>query len=117
MNQVVAKLKSIVTKTNNIKNDQIIQNFDQLNIKETESETLSNNETILFEKNLNVIIDEMVDHIFKEENVGICSKVINQHIFDCFNKQSITLQEIFNWLLNNQNNSNFIFLLGYLNYF
>ncbi len=36
---------------------------------------------------------------------------------DYFNKQSIILNEVVNWLLNNQNNSNSILLLGYFNYY
>jgi len=143
MNQVVAKLKSMITKIKNdynfnpelsneqtsklndyntfVINDlihggssQVIQNFDQMNI---ESKTLSDEESILFEKNLSMVIDEIVELIFKEENNGIGSKIRHRHVFDYFNSQNVTSQEIFNWLLNNQNDSNSIFLLGYFNYY
>ena len=39
-----------------------------------------------------------------------------QGVLDYFNDHSIDLQEIYNCILNNQNNSNSIFLLGYFNY-
>src|SRR5262249_9090435 len=42
--------------------------------------------------------------------------VIKQHVFNYINNYKIILQEIYNWLLNNQNNSNSIYLLGYFNY-
>src|SRR5205823_4604863 len=44
-------------------------------------------------------------------------KLRKQHIIDYINNQEIVLQEIYNWLLNNQNNSNAIYLLGYFNYY
>ncbi len=40
--------------------------------------------------------------------------LINQLISNYLNNQIITSQVVVNWLLNNQNNSNSIFLLGYL---
>src|SRR5687768_368007 len=123
MNKVVAILKSIIAKTNKIKNDQI-------NLKLSNEQThlndydisamndLTNGESSQV-KDLNMIIDEMVDFIFKEENNGIGSETISrhQHVFDYFNGQNIALQEIFNWLSSNQNDSNSIFLLGYFNYY
>ena len=129
MNQVVDKLKSIIAKTNltdndqnnntsnipNEKSSQAIQNSDQMNTKEIESKPSSNDEPILSEKNLNMIIDEIVDLIFKEKNKGIDLDMINQQINNYVNSQSIALQEIVNWLSNNQKNSNAIFLLGYFN--
>ncbi len=70
---------------------------------------------------LSIIINEIVELIFKERNAGIENKIVNQHILDYFNNQDINSQEFFNWLLNNQkhhkNSSNSIFLFGYFNYF
>ncbi len=64
-----------------------------------------------------IIINEIIDLIHKELNRGIESKISNQHILNYLNNQNIALQEIVNWLLDNQNDLNSIFLLGYLNYF
>ncbi len=97
---------------------QVIQNFDQMNSKEI-IESLMTTERRMDKsaKNFSIIIDEIVELIFKERNKGINIKVINRHIFDYLNNQSINLQEIINWLLNNRNNSNSFFLLGYFNYY
>src|SRR2546423_11610110 len=61
------------------------------------------------------MVNEIVDIIFKEYNKGIEWKVIKQHVLDYINNHNVNLQ-IFNWLLENQNNSDSIFLLGYFNY-
>ena len=37
-------------------------------------------------------------------------------VFNYINNHKILSQEIYHWLLNNQNNSNSIYLLGYFNY-
>ncbi len=96
---------------------QVIQNFDQLNSKElVESFTMSKRQDFSA-KNLSEIVDKIVDHIFDKLNKGIKPTKRNRHIFDYLNNQNITLQEIINWLLNNQNNSNAIFLFGYFNFF
>ncbi|EXX58133.1 uncharacterized protein OCT59_019287 [Rhizophagus irregularis] len=59
---------------------------------------------------LSIVIDELVDSIFKKPNKGKEESAIKQHILDFTNKNKI--QEIYNWLLNNQDRSNYIFLLG-----
>ncbi|CAI2187276.1 15493_t:CDS:2 [Funneliformis geosporum] len=124
MKKVVDKLNAIIKKTNITKNgqnnnhessvdnnnssheelSQIIQNFDQMNIIKVESSSE------LSEKNLIIATDEIINIIFKMVNKGIKFK---QHIFEYLSNQNIDLQEIFNWLSENQNNSNNIFLLGY----
>ncbi|CAI2182964.1 17091_t:CDS:2 [Funneliformis geosporum] len=92
INEVFTKLKAIISK-----------NF----------------QIILSENNLSIIIiGEIVDLIYKEVNNGTKFKVINQHIVDHINNfnKKINLQKIFNWLICNQNSSNYIFLLGYFNF-
>src|SRR5204863_117667 len=54
--------------------------------------------------NLNVIIDEII-------NIYEKKKILNY-----FNNHNVTLDEIYNWLLNNQDNSNFIVVLGRFNF-
>ncbi|RGB40299.1 kinase-like domain-containing protein [Rhizophagus diaphanus] len=61
-------------------------------------------------------VDELVNLICKEINEGKELGVTKEHIFDYFKNHNINLQEIYDWLLHNQNNTNSIFLLGYLYY-
>src|SRR5436309_1232088 len=48
---------------------------------------------------------------------GISKGSLNFEISNYFNNYNITTQQIYNWLLNNQNNSFSIFLLGIFNHF
>ncbi|GES98810.1 kinase-like domain-containing protein [Rhizophagus clarus] len=68
--------------------------------------------SIFFEK----VIDELMNLILKETNKGIEEYIKKQHIIDYISSQKIGLQEIYNWLLNNQNKPNSICLFGYFNY-
>ncbi|PKK62195.1 kinase-like protein [Rhizophagus irregularis] len=69
---------------------QVIHNFDMMNTKDIESSISSTNN---FEDNFNII----------------------QKVLSYLNEQNITLREINNLLLNNQNNSNSIYLIGKFN--
>ena len=65
--------------------------------------------------------DHYTDHELKlisdRLNKGMEWKKVTQIIFDYLNNYNITLQEIYNWLiLNYQESLNFMFLLGYFNY-
>ncbi|GBC08699.1 hypothetical protein RclHR1_08310007 [Rhizophagus clarus] len=149
MNQVVIKLKEIITKSNivmdyyqedinysqlsnkyqinnleeiNITNTdnnlfhekQIIKNFNKINIKEIEPITYIIIRNI-FKEDLSIIIDELVDIYFKEVNEGKEEKVRKQVVLNYINNHELNLQEFYFFLLNNQNDSNFIYLLGYFN--
>ncbi|POG66384.1 kinase-like domain-containing protein [Rhizophagus irregularis DAOM 181602=DAOM 197198] len=61
-----------------------------------------------------IIVDEIVDLIFREVNRKDESK---QHVLDYLNNHNINSKEIYNRLSFNQTNSNSIFLLGYFNYY
>jgi TPR repeat protein len=87
---------------------QVIQNFDKMNTKEI---IFTMNKDISTEKNLNIIVNDIIKYIFKITNEG---KDLNIH--DYFNNNDINSLEIYDWLLINQNNSDYIFLLGYFNY-
>jgi TPR repeat protein len=89
---------------------QIIQNFNNTYIMSA-SEI---NKNIFPEKNYIIIINEIIDFVFKGVNIGNRTK---QYFLDYLNNYNINSNEIYNWLLYNQNNPNFIFLLGYYNYF
>ncbi|RIA89584.1 hypothetical protein C1645_824640 [Glomus cerebriforme] len=95
---------------------QIIQHFDILNLKEMEPTTKNINKNV-FEEDLSIVIDELVNLYFKELNEGKLEKVRKQHVLDYFNNHMINLQEIYLWLLNNQNDPNSIYLFGYFNYY
>ncbi|RGB36180.1 hypothetical protein C1646_814177 [Rhizophagus diaphanus] len=91
-----------------------IQNFDKINKREI-GPTIQNIHENIFEEDLSIVVDDLVNFYFKEVNEGKDKNERKQHILDCINNLNINLQEICNWLLNNQNNSNSIYLLGYLN--
>ncbi|GBB84168.1 hypothetical protein RclHR1_01080024 [Rhizophagus clarus] len=90
---------------------QLIQNFDKINIKEIEPTTKNINKNI-FEGDLIMVVDELVDFIFKELNEGKNGEPLKQKFLNYINNRMIISQEIYNWLLNNQCNSNSIYLLG-----
>ncbi|GBC07851.1 hypothetical protein RclHR1_07730004 [Rhizophagus clarus] len=95
---------------------QLIQNFNKVNIKEVEP-TVENINGYIFEGSLNIVVDQLVNLIFSGLNKGEIEVIIKKYILDYINNQMITLQQIYIWLLNNQNNSNSIYLLGYFNYY
>ncbi|GBC20659.2 kinase-like domain-containing protein [Rhizophagus irregularis DAOM 181602=DAOM 197198] len=59
----------------------------------------------------NIVVDELVDFC---EKLG--DEILEQNILNYLNNHNINLQEIYNWLLSDQNNSNSIFLLGAFNH-
>ncbi|CAB4415523.1 unnamed protein product [Rhizophagus irregularis] len=94
---------------------QIIENFVKINTKEIVVYTTLTNENISSEKNLSKIVSDIVNYIFKLNNEGKNS-IVGEFILDYFNNNNINSQEIHDWLLINQKNSDSIFLLGCFNY-
>ncbi|GBC22190.2 kinase-like domain-containing protein [Rhizophagus irregularis DAOM 181602=DAOM 197198] len=93
----------------------VIQNFTNLNTSEIEMSTNEQiNENISSENHFSIMINEIVDLIFKGVNKNEIDKV-KQHVLDYFNSHNVNSKVIYNWLLNNQNTSDSIFLLGYFN--
>ncbi|GES93581.1 kinase-like domain-containing protein [Rhizophagus clarus] len=82
---------------------QVIQNFYKMNTKEIESLISSNNQ---IENSFNIIVNDIINILENNSN-----KIGKQKVLNYLNNQNITLQEINNLLLNNQNNSNYIFCL------
>ncbi|RGB27427.1 hypothetical protein C1646_658087 [Rhizophagus diaphanus] len=97
---------------------QMIQNFSDINTNEIDGMFTNDQikKNLSSEKNLSIITNEIVDLIFKEVNKGI--EKVEQHVLDYLNNYKIKSEEIYNWLLlNNQNNTESIFLFGYFNYY
>ncbi|CAB4474109.1 unnamed protein product [Rhizophagus irregularis] len=86
---------------------QLIQNFYMMNTKELESSMSSSNQ---FGDNFDIIINNLLKFFNNNDD-----NVVKQKTLSYLNEQNITLQEINNLLLNNQNNSNSIYLLGGFN--
>ncbi|GET04602.1 kinase-like domain-containing protein [Rhizophagus clarus] len=113
-------LNSNPLSTNNLETrgelSQLIQNFDKMNTQEIDAIAgLSAEETSSTEKNFSIIVDEINELIFKSLNKGIEKRLLEDQVKYYFNSHNIKLQEIHNWLLINQNTSNSMFLLGYIN--
>ncbi|GES91122.1 kinase-like domain-containing protein [Rhizophagus clarus] len=116
MSQVIVKLNNFISNPLlHKKLSQTIQNFDKINIIGIEPSIQNINKNI-FEEDLSILVDELVDLIFKAVNEGKELIVRKQQFFDYIDDYMVNSQEIYNWLLNNQNNSNSIYLLGYFNY-
>ncbi|GBB96650.1 hypothetical protein RclHR1_00280042 [Rhizophagus clarus] len=84
--------------------DNSSQVIDFTKIKEIKSSMPPNKQT---ENSFNIIVNDIINFF---ENSS--SKIGKQEVLNYFNNQNITLQEINNLLLNNQNISNYIFMLG-----
>ncbi|GES93139.1 kinase-like domain-containing protein [Rhizophagus clarus] len=82
---------------------QFIRNFDKINIKEIEPLT-----SII---PINIIVDEILYILNKLEKVDERREILNY-----LNNYNMTPQEIYYWLLNNQDNSNSVLLLGVFYY-
>src|ERR1044072_6084763 len=90
--------------------------FDNSNIQASENPNETDqviNENVL---DLNIVIDELFNLVSKETNEGKEERVIKKHVLNYIHNHKIIPQVIYNWLLNNQNNLNSIYLLGYFNY-
>ncbi|CAB4438280.1 unnamed protein product [Rhizophagus irregularis] len=123
-NQVVEKLNEIILKENikvsseqqniaeiseNIIDNslhgemsQVIKNFYKMNTEEIEISISSDN--------FDIMVSEIILFLENIEIEGRKNEIINY-----LNNHNITLQKIYNMLLNNQNNSNSVFLLGIFN--
>jgi hypothetical protein len=127
IDQVVAKLNAIISKEKiqlsseqqniveiprNIINNslhgemsQLIQNFTNMNTGVVET-------SISSEYNFDMVVNEI---ILLLENIGMGLRKYG--IVNYLHNHNTTLQGIYNWLLNNQNNSNSVFLLGVFYHF
>src|SRR5207247_8627667 len=72
---------------------------------------------ILLGRKFGIIINEIVDLILKELNEGKKADIVKQLVTDYLDNHNINSQVTYDLLLDNQNDSNSIFLLGYFNYY
>ncbi|EXX54370.1 hypothetical protein RirG_234950 [Rhizophagus irregularis DAOM 197198w] len=86
-----------------------------MDIKEVEPTTQNINKNIC-EEDLSIVIDELVNFYFKMVNEGKEDSISKQYVLDYINNHKLNLREIHHWLLNNPNDSNSIYLLGYFSY-
>ncbi|UZO03641.1 uncharacterized protein OCT59_024045 [Rhizophagus irregularis] len=129
MFEVVKRLKAFISPSNiEVDNLKVIEDMDIRNSSHKKSKIIqaiqnfenTNESTLNSIDDINevkkTLINVIVEIIFKELNEEKDQDIRNQLILDNLNSNKITLLEIYNWLLNNQNESNYIFLLGYFNY-
>ncbi|GET03241.1 kinase-like domain-containing protein [Rhizophagus clarus] len=97
--------------------DQPNNNSEPKTTKEIDS-IATKQENLSAEKDFSKIIDKINDFIYKLLNKGIDRKFEKQKVIEYFNDHNINPQEIYNWLLinNNRIGANSIFLFGYFNY-
>ncbi|PKK65907.1 kinase-like protein [Rhizophagus irregularis] len=87
---------------------QMLQNLDSIDIY--------NANEVEPKKDFNMIVNEIIDLISNELNENKEGKVIRQNILNYLKNLNVYSKDVYNWLLNNQNDSDFIFLLGYFYY-
>ncbi|GBC20338.2 kinase-like domain-containing protein [Rhizophagus irregularis DAOM 181602=DAOM 197198] len=92
------------------------QNFYKVNALEMEP-TTQNIEDNIFDEDLIMVIDNLVNLYLQEINKGKEENVRKKFVLDYFNYYKINLQKMYHWLVNNQTCSNSIYLLGYFNYY
>ncbi|GES93439.1 kinase-like domain-containing protein [Rhizophagus clarus] len=102
------EIKSSMLSNNKTKDENSSQVIDFTRTREIKSSMLSNNKT---KDDFNIIVNNIINFF---ENSSI--EIEKQQVLNYFNNQNIILQEINNLLLNNQNNPNYIFLLGKFNH-
>ncbi|GBC10027.1 hypothetical protein RclHR1_00930005 [Rhizophagus clarus] len=100
---------------NNNNSDNVIHNFNKLDIMEIGPTTQNINQNI-FEEDLSSVINNLVDLYFNEVNKGKEEKMRIKFVLDYINDYNIKSKEMYNWLLNNLTNSNYVYLLGYFTY-
>src|ERR1043165_7228450 len=116
MNQVVDRLKAIIAKTTTIATEcyptdeqrqglgsdninvssnfsnSLLHNFNEIKSMTTSIKQDANENTL----DLSIIVDELVNLIFKETSKGNDEKVRKQHILDHIDNHRIILQEFYN---------------------
>ncbi|GBB88060.1 hypothetical protein RclHR1_01460010 [Rhizophagus clarus] len=95
--------------------NRFIRDFSEMNIEELNQLTIERD--FIFERDhINVIFDRIVNFILKLANKGIEPFFRSKNIIEYFDVNNAKPREIYNLLLNNNDNLDSIFLLGYFYY-
>ncbi|EXX55532.1 uncharacterized protein OCT59_024208 [Rhizophagus irregularis] len=107
---------SLSTNNSELQGDlfQLIHYFDKINIKEIDPMVIFSKQENFTIEDFNIIVDKINDFI-TELNIKGIERESEKQIIEYFSNHNINSQEFYNWLLNNQNSSNSIFILGYFN--
>ncbi|GBC22521.2 kinase-like domain-containing protein [Rhizophagus irregularis DAOM 181602=DAOM 197198] len=105
INEVITKLNIIIS-NQLLSEHQVIQNFDKINLNEIEPSMSFD------ENNFNLMIHEIFTLLTNIEKDKVKEAILN-----CFNDHNVNSQDIYDWLINHQDNSDSIVLLGEFNYF
>jgi hypothetical protein len=97
--------EDIINNSLSDKMSQVIQNFSKINIKEVEP-------LMSLENYFGTMVDEIIHFLEDTETKMVKHKVV-KYLYN----HNVALQEIYYWLLSNQDIPNFIFLLGVFNHF
>ncbi|GET58631.1 kinase-like domain-containing protein [Rhizophagus irregularis DAOM 181602=DAOM 197198] len=110
---------SLSTNNSELQGDlsQLIHYFDKMNIKEIDPIARLNKQENFAIEDFNIIVDEIHDFIFKLINKGLEINSVKQQVIEYFNNYDLNSHEVYNWLLDNKNSSNSIFILGYFDYY
>ncbi|GBC22041.2 kinase-like domain-containing protein [Rhizophagus irregularis DAOM 181602=DAOM 197198] len=119
-NQTNSRLREILTPSSTKISlhgelSQMIENFNNMNTNDIDRMTTNRQINVnILSVQLSIVAKEIADLIFREINVR--NMVNEKHVFDCLRNHNVNSREIFDWILNDQNNLNSIFLLGYFFY-
>ncbi|PKK76715.1 kinase-like protein [Rhizophagus irregularis] len=120
MKKVVERLKLMISTNQSASNPcygtRVETNGQQSNDSFLQPPSEQQSSTInLFDKKFDIIVDEIINLISENLNKGKAGKLIIKRVLDYLDNHDTN--EVYEWLLLNQNNIKSIFLLGYFYYY
>src|SRR5688572_18441070 len=108
----LSKVTSNIVENSSYELSSLMLDFHKMNTNKTESIKSANEQMIdksISPKNLSKVVNEIVAFIYKIVNEGKDAELWKQLTLDYFSNNNINSKEIYNWLLNHQNDSDSIF--------